>query len=435
MYGDFSHLSFNRASDFTAVWPLQGRFLLDADLNEQTAILLDWMRTLATDFIGPAGGHLPGAGFEVTLDAKTGDLHLGKGHYYVAGIRCEVRDDPATGQVQQPDLPDKPYVVALRVWERSVSAAMFPRLREPALGPTHPDTTIRTQVAWSLDLIEPPAGDVTDPKYRDLVAEQFEKLNEPETALMKARVVHAGADSDPDEAATISGYSGLENQLYRIEIHCGSDHPDGPSFKWSRDNGSVEYRIEDFDVHGDKKTTTVKLPSLVLPGRATLEIGDCVEVVDLSWQPFGAPGRLFTVIDVGRVDHTVTLDGVVEATLPAVGEERAGQGAVLRNWDSVPADGNGTAILDPPGSDGWFPIELGIEVRFPDAEKSTFRRGDFWLVPARAATADIWVPKVEFPPNGPERCYAPLAHVDGKTVTDLRTLFTHLAWPIDAGNP
>lgn len=420
MYGDFSHLSFNRARDFTAVWPLQGRFLLDADLNEQTAILLDWMRTLATDFIGPAGGHVPGAGFEVSLDGD-GNLHLGNGHYYVAGIRCEVRQDPAAGMLRHAELPNKPYIVALRVWERTVSQALCPRLREPALGPTHPDTTIRTQVAWSLELVDPPAGTVTDPNYRDRVAEQFEQLNEPKPAAMGARVVLTSAESDPDESATISGYSGLENQLYRIEIHNGSDHPDGPTFKWSRDNGSVEYGIEKFEVHADTKTTTVTLPSLVLPGRATLEIGDCVEVVDLSWLPFDAPGRLFTVIDIGRVGRSVVLDGAIEASLPAV----------LRNWDSVPNGGTGTPILDPPNSDGWFPIEMGIEARFPDPDKSTFRRGDFWLVPARAATANIWAPEEPVAPYGPERRYAPLAHVDGTTVTELRTLFTHLAWPID----
>ena len=42
-----------------------------------------------------------------------------------------------------------------------------------------------------------------------------------------------------------SGYLGVENQLYRVEVHTGgtvaADH--GPTFKWSRENGSVEFRI------------------------------------------------------------------------------------------------------------------------------------------------------------------------------------------------
>ena len=47
-------------------WAQQGRLQLDADLNEQTAIVLDYLRTLAVDFIGPFGGHVHRAGFGVT---------------------------------------------------------------------------------------------------------------------------------------------------------------------------------------------------------------------------------------------------------------------------------------------------------------------------------------------------------------------------------
>ena len=88
MYGDFSRLTFNRANSYTAAWSQQGRMQFDADFNEQTAILLDWIRTLATDFMGPAGG-TDSAGFEVTIDGS-GELSLSAGHYYVAGIRCEI---------------------------------------------------------------------------------------------------------------------------------------------------------------------------------------------------------------------------------------------------------------------------------------------------------------------------------------------------------
>src|ERR1700694_3731117 len=63
MYGDFSRLTFDPGNHYTAVWSQQGRIQLDADFNEQTAILLDWMRTLARDFIGPAGGHILWARF------------------------------------------------------------------------------------------------------------------------------------------------------------------------------------------------------------------------------------------------------------------------------------------------------------------------------------------------------------------------------------
>ena len=71
MYGDFSRITYSRRKAYTGVWSQQGRVQLDADANEQTAILLDWLRTLAVDFIGPFGGHVTRAGFHVELKSAT----------------------------------------------------------------------------------------------------------------------------------------------------------------------------------------------------------------------------------------------------------------------------------------------------------------------------------------------------------------------------
>ena len=88
MYGDFSRMTFSRRKAYTGVWSQQGRVQLDADANEQTAIVLDWLRTLAVDFIGPFGGHVIRAGFDVEL--KADDLTFSPGHYYVYGLRCDI---------------------------------------------------------------------------------------------------------------------------------------------------------------------------------------------------------------------------------------------------------------------------------------------------------------------------------------------------------
>ncbi len=164
MYGDFSRLNFDRAKSYTAAWSQQGRMQLDSDFNEQTAILLDYMRTLAIDFMGPAGGNTdPPAGFEVSL--TNSDVSLSTGHYYVAGIRCQNPASnidgtpmPTTYTAKQLDITsdDKTYLVYLRVWERSVNFLQDRALLEPALGPTSPDTTIRSQVVWSPAIIHNP---------------------------------------------------------------------------------------------------------------------------------------------------------------------------------------------------------------------------------------------------------------------------------------
>jgi hypothetical protein len=382
MYGDFSRLTFNRANDYTAVWSQQGRMQLDSDFNEQMAILLDWMRQFAIDFIGPAGGHIENAGFAVTL--KDNDLVLSPGHYYVFGIRCEIPAVDSDGNPltvsyrslhpHHPELPPEPYLVYLKVWERSVNWLQDATLLEPALGPTSPDTTIRTKVAWSLGFITPPptaTGPGDDP-----VDDLFKNMNDP---------------AQPN-------------------IH----DPNEPTFKWSRDNGSVEFGID--SCNGN----SVQLSGGGLPGRPKLEIGDFVEVIDKSWKPFGSPGPLFTIVGVDPIEHTVTLDQAVPNT-PT-------RPAILRCWDSVGDSVDGTPMV----------MDNGIQIQFTSPTNAFYQRGDYWLIPARAATGQIYGPTTGdngAPPYGPARHYAPLAQVDNQTPTDLRTRFTHLAWPDTSATP
>ena len=68
------------------------------------------------------------------------------------------------------------------------------------------------------------------------------------------------------------------------------------------------------------------------------------------------------------------------------------------------------------------------------ANGAEYRRGDYWLIPARTATGRPAVARRRrppaIPPQGPTRFLVPLAVVGtGSAVTDMRTLFTHLAWP------
>ncbi|MGB3676833.1 MAG: DUF6519 domain-containing protein, partial [Candidatus Nanopelagicales bacterium] len=429
MYGDFSRLSFNRARSYTSVWSQQGRMQLDSDFNEQTAILLDWLRTLAIDFIGPAGGHISWAGFGVSLQGSD-DLVLAPGHYYVAGMRCVVpppeQPDALTysklkGAGQPPIPTGKESLVYLRVWERSVNALQDPLLLEPALGPAAPDTTIRTQVAWSLGLTDPPRVKPNE-TLPGAVAEQFVIMNDPPLRPVLHAKVAPSSEDDPVGASV--GYSGLDNQLYRVEIHRGNDDPNdltGPTFKWSRDNGSVEFGFDTVTVDETAQSTQIQLTGGGLPGRPQLEIGDCVEVIDNSWEPFGSPGPLLTVGDVDPVGHTVTLAGAVPGPVTT---------GLLRRWDSVPDGGDGSPI--PVGTDEWIRIESGIHIQFT-AANAVYRRGDFWVIPARAATGTIYGPTTDpggSTPYGPERCFAPLALIRTKgEVVELRSLFTHLAWP------
>ena len=52
MNGDLSRVTFDKINHYTRVVMQQGRVQLDADFNEQTAILLHYLQTLAADLIG-----------------------------------------------------------------------------------------------------------------------------------------------------------------------------------------------------------------------------------------------------------------------------------------------------------------------------------------------------------------------------------------------
>src|SRR4051812_24682502 len=92
MKGDFTRLTFEREKHFSQVLRQQGRVTVDADDNEQTAILLHYLRTLARDLIGPYGTPLEGGGFAATVDGD--DLLLSAGRTYVDGLLVENDEDP-----------------------------------------------------------------------------------------------------------------------------------------------------------------------------------------------------------------------------------------------------------------------------------------------------------------------------------------------------
>src|SRR6185503_5210695 len=56
MNGDISRITFNPLKHFTSVLLQQGRVQIDADWNEQSSILLHYLRALGADLIGQHGG-------------------------------------------------------------------------------------------------------------------------------------------------------------------------------------------------------------------------------------------------------------------------------------------------------------------------------------------------------------------------------------------
>src|SRR6266852_1123533 len=91
MKADLTRDTFHPLKHYARVLTQQGRLQLDADMNEQAAILLRYLHILAADLIGPAGGPANDPGFEIIpLPAPNAlDFQIGFGNYYVNGLLCQ----------------------------------------------------------------------------------------------------------------------------------------------------------------------------------------------------------------------------------------------------------------------------------------------------------------------------------------------------------
>jgi len=420
MKGDFSRDTFDRQHRFARVLMQQGRVLLDADWNEQTSILLHYLRSLAADIIGPRGG--PGDGFKIVCDdAYKCDFVIARGHYYVDGILCENEPPgrcPPGGEAAplrytwQPDYPlrrddqarlrnDTSYLVYLDVWERHLTHLEVDHIRELALG--GPDTATRARVVWQVKVAERPKDAPDDASC----AELLDRAVSHGARCLRARARVAAPSEDPCIIPPEARYRGAENQLYRVEIHDGGSAGAagcGATFKWSRDNGSVVVAIR--ALQGSIAT----LDSLGPDRRRSIAEGAWVEVVDDYSVLRSAPRPLVKVDAVDAVRSQATL-AVPEGVELPVFDEHATTHPILRRWDQ------GSAAL-PVREGKWIDLEDGIQVYFEPG--GAYRTGDYWLIPARTAVGDVlWSSEpgadgarpAALAPHGIEHHVAPLARI------------------------
>ncbi len=96
MKGDFTRDTFDPLKHFSRVLMQQGRVQIDADWNEQTSILLHYLRTLAADILGPHAGPLGALGFEIVTNETPGAAQKIDGFETDPGRRQALKD--ALGQ-------------------------------------------------------------------------------------------------------------------------------------------------------------------------------------------------------------------------------------------------------------------------------------------------------------------------------------------------
>jgi hypothetical protein len=452
MKGDFSRVSFIPGAGFSRVLQQQGRLQLDSDFNESQEIQLRFLRALAVDLIGPYAA--VGEGFKISALASLDKNYLiGKGRFYVEGRLCENPGQTswgaAPGQTPQPWLvdgappDDGTYIVYLDVWERSICAAEYDHLlaratpgalREIALGGV--DTASRGQLVWQVrhDLVPQGVAVLPDGKMEDAVWEKILTLwtqARPEENQTAAPVLMVKAGETPDDAADPcvipprSGYRGLENQLYRVEISRSGRAGTGPkqaTFVWSRSNGSDVLAVE--SVNG----ATVRLAEGWRDARSAIGPGDHVELSAPTHRLSPGPGPLRRVTHYDPDSATITLD---EPT--PLNADKVADGVIIRRWDYVARHPNtGTPkIVDDHAleivENKWLTLEDGIAIYFgwpPSTATAVtrplpayYRAGDYWLFEARVDLGDVVWPRhapdqpEPMTPHGVERHYAPLAEV------------------------
>lgn len=446
MRGDFSRWTFDQKKAYSQVLMQQGRVLLDADWNEQVAIQLQLLRQLSADLIGPHGGPKDNCGFGITPVER--DLKLSGGRYYVDGLLCEVAPDTLYSKQpypfftdSHPKLPDNGYLVYLDVWEQLVTVAQDENLADVALGGA--DTCARAHVIWQVKTVETElfSAEVTNalianctetnkvlPQLRAQLDDLGAQHADITHGLLKVKANTPEEQTDACLTPPDNRYRGLENQLYRVEIHQGG-RADQATFKWSRENGSVVFPVLSSEgkvlqiggvrdnVHAFKKDDWLELTS-----------------VQLEWQQTPAQLRQVTQAQGQRV----TLDTVGAASLP-----NTEKGWLARRWDQQERENaplkDGAVPMHEANSDtDWIELEDGIRIQFQPGNH-VYRPGDYWIFAARTATGDVQWPRdatgqtLEQPPMGIQHHYAPLAFVkpgDSKA-KELRLQFAGLATCIE----
>lgn len=488
MSGDYSRDSFDALRDFASVSWQQGRPTTDSELNELAAIIERRIRAGTVDTIGRAvvpRETIDGFRIDTTDD---GSIEIGPGRKYLHGLLFECHgdanfdgDSPGPDPVfdrgdttdvdgsdttplgvldelvaprgngflpyeRQPYWPvpaeivpdDGPHLAYLVGWQREVTAVHDPALLEPALGGI--DTTTRHQNVWQVRMLSGISPNATCQTPDALIgggSTEWADLIAPSTARLTTDTIDIEDPEDPCLIPPTDGYTGLENQLYRVEIHATGDDQGDARFKFSRENASVIAAIENFASPADAVTVQRIGRDEIL----RFSPGDWVEITDDIREFEHQSGQMLRVAVVDQDTRTIEFEGTIDAGLVpagAGGDTSQSRHSRIIRWDQRSvirnADGDEITNLDAAASDGLIPVpadgeaivlESGITVSFSTAEgRGSYREMDHWRFAARTAGTQI-ERLSDAPPDGVQRHYCRLAVVRfPNSVLDCRVL-----WP------
>jgi Family of unknown function (DUF6519)/Carboxypeptidase regulatory-like domain/Right handed beta helix region len=441
MGGDYTRLTFDPAKDYAELFKQQGRVDLDGDWNEFVEMVYRRWRAETIDIIGRAV--VPESTHDAFLITPSGpgQFTIGVGRMYVDGLLAEnhglspVTFDAALGELDgttpipftgQPYYPNpKPLpspgqavdLIYLDVWQREVTAIQDPAIREKALG--GPDTATRMQTVWQVKILR----NVGQHDCGDEIA-AWDTLVAPSAGRLTTSTVVPTPSPTPCILSPTGGYRGLENRLYRVEVHtAGTVGGATPAkFKWSRDNGSVVCGVNSISAPGGA-TSVVTLTSLGRDQVLRVKAGDWVEILDdrveYSAGDFdgtnyvGQPGFLTQIgPPPDEANRTITVSPAIPAGL--FDPTDATRHTRVRRWDQC-FTGAGSDVDATTGlitvAAGPLDIEDGIQVSFSnDPAGGQLHVGDYWIFAARTADGSVEALQ-NAPPRGILHHYARLGFV------------------------
>jgi hypothetical protein len=422
MPGDYSRYSDQPQKRFSALFMQQGRVQLDADWNESVEILRRRIREEANDIFGPSAvpRQTTPTGFQIAWvgTGATSDISISPGRIYVDGILAECFPDETFSYSKQPYLPNPTalsgltgnLLVYLDVWEREITGLEDPSIVDPALNGV--DTGTRLQTIWQVKTAQV-AGGATASCVSD-----FSKMFPPSGGRLTATTIPATQAPNPCELPAAGGYQGVDNRLYRVEVHDATNL----LIKWSRDNASVATSVTTITNSATSSVATVA--STGADDDLSFHVGDWVEVIDDAHELNGQAGLMANVTAVNAAQRTLTLDRPLTsgAFNPSSNTVR------VRRWDQTQGLSTNSGLVQvTPGV--LVALENGIQVKLDIVPGGSLHVGDAWVFAARVLTGKV-DPLTSAPPIAVRHHYASLGTFSGlggstaPTFTDCRVL-----WP------
>jgi hypothetical protein len=465
---DNSRFTFDPWKNFSGVVMEQGRVQLDADWNEWLAEISRRIQAGTLDIMGHASypPTTPSAFLITATSGSPNTVTIGCGRMYVDGLLAENHGqyktaswDPALAELsnspqppnslnpnpnpiqftQQPYLPGATtptdtgsYLAYLDVWTRAITYLEDPHLVDVAVGV---DATGRLQTVWQVKLMANTGG------WTCATPDSQIPYPASSAGQLTTNVV-PNPTAGPCCLTDGSGYTGVENQFYRVEIHQGGQGSDTPTsstatFKWSRDNASVETgvtAINNVQNTLGKPASQLTVMSLGRDQVLGFENGDWIEILDDWSELWGNPGVMCQIDSISFPNKTITLTTTVDTTAAAPGPGvpanfPLGTGNLtdpkrhtrIRRWDQSGKvyDQNGNLWCDLSTTGGLIPVpatktlvlESGIIVQFGlSPATGNFNVADFWTFAARTADGSVEMLKAA-PPRGIHHHYTKLSIV------------------------